>query len=101
MIPEDELLFLAEHMKAGKDLSSVQITGNEEYFLWYGRNSVASGENMILNKETFNASVEQIRNNHGPYQLLNLNVLEEFLSIYPDRSSDIYNYIDKLGNNSK
>jgi hypothetical protein len=100
-IPEDELLFLAEHMQAGKDLSSVQITGQEEYFLWYGDLPVTDWEIMILNKESFETSGNQIRGNHGPYYLLNLNVLEEFQSIFAEGTFDVYRHIDKLETNLK
>jgi hypothetical protein len=56
---------------------------------------------MILNKESFETSGNQIRGNHGPYYLLNLNVLEEFQSIFAEGTFDVYRHIDKLETNLK
>jgi hypothetical protein len=95
-IPEDELLFLAENMIYGNDLSSFQISGDDEYLLWLEDQSDANGRTMILNRGIFENSGARLRSNHSAYYLLNLNILEEFQSIFPDQSFDLYKHIDKL-----
>jgi ATP:ADP antiporter, AAA family len=99
-ISEDELLFLAEHMKDAEDLMAVRSGGGKEYFFWYGNETDTGMKMMILNGENLSAAGEIIKNDHGSHYLLDLDVLEEFSCLTPDGSFEIFKQIDKLQNES-
>jgi len=94
-ITEDELLNPASSMKYIKDLSAEDIQDNQNYILWNTRSDFSDtkvftliGENPSVNKDKY------ISSDDSHFYLLPLDVLEDFRNMYPERSFEIYNYLD-------
>lgn len=94
-IPEEELLFLADSMKYFKEFSADRISDNRSYLIWNSRSDLSevrvfsfSGVSPTEDGKRYFSSEDAF------FYLLPLNMLEDFQNIYPERSYQIFNYLD-------
>jgi AAA family ATP:ADP antiporter len=94
-IPEDELLFLAGSMKYFKDISNAKIEDNQSYLIWNTRSDFNETkvlpffeENLTDNRKSYISSDDTY------YYLIPLTALEDFQNMFPERTFEIYNYLD-------
>ena len=94
-IPEDELLNLACSLEYFNNISEVALRDNSNYILWNigpdlseARVFTLFGENATEYKNEYLISAGSF------FYLLPMDVLEDFQNLYPERSFDIYNYLE-------
>jgi hypothetical protein len=94
-VHEDELLYLAGRMECYADYSSLKklaggnwllFNTNPGYsdtklFVYFGDDSQINTQALLPDENAF-------------FYLMNLNVLEDFQNIYPEKSFEIYHYLD-------
>lgn len=94
-ISEDDLLYPAGALIYVKDVTSVDLPVNQNYILWNISRNLSEtrvftliGEKAAIFKESYLVSQDAF------FYLLPLEVLEDFQSIYPEQSFEIYNYLN-------
>lgn len=94
-IPEDELLYPAGSMKFIKDLSVETIPDNQSYILWNTCSDFSETRVFTLIGESTSGNNDRYLSSDDAYfYLLPLNILEDFRNMYPERSFEIYNYLN-------
>jgi len=94
--PEDELLFLAGSMKYFKDISTFKIMDNQNYLIWNIRSDFTETRVFTIFGGSLTDNLNgYISSDDAFFYLLPLNVLEVFHNMYPERSFEIYNYLDR------
>jgi hypothetical protein len=95
-IPEDELLHLAGSMKYLKELYADEMVDSQSYMLWNTRSDFPETRVFAFINENASEHMDRFINSDDAYfYLLPLHVLEEFQNMYPERSFEIFNYLDK------
>jgi hypothetical protein len=96
-IPEDDLLHLAGSLEYFEDISFENMTGNGSYILW----NIYSDFSEIKVFTLIGESASEYKNKYlistgSFFYLLPLEVLEDFQNLYPERSFEIYNYLENI-----
>ena len=94
-IPKDELLYPAGSIKYIKDLSGEVIPENQNYILWNTSSDFSKTKGYSLIGEKASENIENYLGSDDTFfYLLPLNVLEDFRNMFPERSFEIYNYLN-------
>lgn len=94
-IPEDELLNLAGSLEYINDISEVDLADNLNYILWnIGPDYSEARVFTLFGESPTEYKNEYLISNGSFFYLLPLNVLEDFQNMYPERSFEIYNYLE-------
>lgn len=101
-IQEDELLYLAGKMTGFTDLSAVKGIADGNNILWNLVPDLSEIRVFSLYGEELSAHTDDyLKNSEAFFYLLHMNLLEDFQNIFPERSFEIYRYIDLNDLNSK
>jgi hypothetical protein len=94
-IPEDDLLHLAGSLEYFEDISSEDMPNNKSYILWNVYSDFSETKVFTLIGESASDYKNKYLISTGSFfYLLPLDVLEDFQNLYPERSFEIYNYLE-------
>jgi AAA family ATP:ADP antiporter len=94
-IPEDELLNMAGSLKYFNSISEVVLPDNSNYILWnIGPDHSEAKIFTLFGESAAEYKKEYLIGTGSFFYLLPLDVLEDFQNLYPERSYDIYNFLE-------
>jgi hypothetical protein len=94
VIPEDELLFLAGSLKYIKNITEIPTDLNPHYILWNSNTDFSQIRVYTITGEDPSEYEGYILSDNAFFYLLPLDVLEDFQTINPEQSFEIYNYLN-------
>ena len=98
-ISEEELLQLAEALSCTRDFPSPEFNENRTFILWASGKGNEGITTWILHSDNIVTVKERCTEpEFRYYYLLSIDDIEEFESMFPERSFEIYTYMDKIEN---